>query len=277
MLILAGALVRHVDDCRGRTAPAYSAGLGAVGLYVLIAYGRGELGVEQAGSPRYVYVATALLFPAVVLALTWLVGQSRVARGVVCVAFLAVALHGVSVLRENAGIQASREMGIKATLVAAARIASSDRYVPGALPEPVWSPNVTVGDLVRWWRAGELRPQATSAVADLTAALNLQAGITVKPLVASPSTDNTCESLAPGESRAFVIEKPTSDRLESRSMASLVIFLQDRDRTASSDERVLVIPPGLSYLNLLDAGTVANVKALEGAVELCQGEASNHR
>jgi hypothetical protein len=272
VLILAGALIRRVDSCRGPTAVAYACAAGAIGLYALTAYGRWQLGVDQASASRYAYVAVALLFPAVVLTLTWLVGDSRAAAVAVCVGFLAVALNGASVLREKAGVEAVRETAIRATMLAAAKIATTGRIVPNAVPEPVYSPDVTVGDLVRWWRAGELRSGQTDAAAELTAALNLQTGITAKPLVPRHGQPAVCKPLPADQPRGLAVERPTSLLVQSAVPARVLVSLRSRAGEARSADRTLVLPGGRSYLNLLAGGTRASITAPGGTdIRLCRG------
>lgn len=279
LLVLVAALVRHVDLSRGRAAAAYAGAAGAVGLYALTAYGRWGLGIEQSVASRYVYVADALLLPAAVLALTWLVGRSRAGVAIVAVVLAAVALNGINELREFAGPQATQEQAIRDTLLAAAKIAS-DRHqplVPGALPEPNFSPDVTVGDLFRWERAGELGDSSIPALADLNAALNLQVAITDGHLVGVPTARGPCRRLASGESLTIAVTDPAGFRIQSGGTAHLEVRLHDTAGNRSAVRR-FVARQGRSFLSLLRAPSRASVTQVDDApLLLCGSPGSSAR
>ena len=280
LLVLAAALIRRIDLSRGRAAAAYAGAAGAVELYVLTAYGRWGLGIEQSVASRYVYVADALLLPAVVLALTWLVGRSRAGVAAIAVVLAAVALNGINQLREFAGAQAAQEQSIRDTLLAAAKIASDSQQpmVPGALPEPNFSPDVTVSDLLRWQRAGELRESGIPAIADLNAALNLQVAITDHHLVGVPAARGPCRRLAPGASVTIVVTDPVGLRIESGSAAQLEVRLQGTAGNTPSVARRLDAPQGRSFLSLLRVPTRAAVTEVDDApLLLCGSPGSSAR
>jgi hypothetical protein len=279
LLILGGALIRHVDTARGRTATAYAGAVGAVGLYVLTAYGRWGLGVEQASASRYVYVANALLLPAVVLALTWLAWQSRLGVAVVCVGLAAVALNGVNQLREVAALEATREQTIRQTLIGAVGIASDSHElrIPGAVPEPAFTPDVTVADLLRWWRSGEIDTSATRG-AELDAALSLQVGFTENRIPGIPVAEGACRQLVPGTAMLITENPPIAVPVISGGTAEIEVRLRDLATSAESEGRRLEVSPGRGYLNLLRSGVSASITQVDRTrIALCRQRRSASR
>ena len=187
VLGLGAYLLHRGGRSSGPAAPAFACALGALALFLIIAAGRAELGVEQSETSRYTYVVIALALPAMGLALGELAGQGDRAavpwpaaptsalggndgrprrvpdgratpgrRTVVCVILLMVGVHNVGLLAEESRIEKHLEQRIKARILAAAQLVNSPAVILGGNPEPQYSPDIVVEDLRRMHRDGKL-------------------------------------------------------------------------------------------------------------------------
>ncbi len=215
MVLGIGAFLLHrAGRASGPAAPAFACALGTLLLFLIIAAGRAELGVEQAETSRYTYVVIALALPAMGLGLGELAGQGergagrRVApptaalggnadpgrrvpdgratpgrRTVVCVLLLMVGVHNIGLLAEQSKVEKRLEQRIKARILAAAQLVNSPAVILGGNPEPQYSPDIVVEDLRRMHRDGKL-PEPTRITPDdrMVVARVLQYATSATPL-----------------------------------------------------------------------------------------------
>jgi hypothetical protein len=196
VLGLGAFLLHRAGRAAGPAAPAFACALGALLLFLIIAAGRAELGVEQSETSRYTYVVIALALPAMGLALGELAGQGdraaadgsparagalggnegptrRLAGGgatpgrrtVVCLLLLMVAVHNGGILAEQSKVERRLEQRLKARILAADQLVNSPAVILGGNPEPEYSPDIVVEDLRRMHRDGKL-PAPTRITAD---------------------------------------------------------------------------------------------------------------
>jgi hypothetical protein len=195
MVLLGAWLVWHLDLARTRAAPAFAGALGAVGFFVVVSVGRARFGAVQAASSRYVYVAAALVLPAVALAASSLLaaagglgGRARrlvaaPAEAVVLVGLLAWCVVEAAMLARNAAAVAGRAQRLEGQILAAAAIGADAPTLPGARPEPTFAPALTLAGLERLRAEGKL-PALTLTPADLlAAATRLELAWTPRPLL----------------------------------------------------------------------------------------------
>ena len=168
--------------------PAFAGALGAVMLFSVIAVGRTALGVQQSEASRYVYIAVALVLPAIGLALHDLTGRQATGHVAVLVVLLLVAVHNVGVLRDQSRVQAEQEKRFRTAVVAAAELASSpDEAILNDRIDPVFNPDLVVADLRRLRRDGKL-PDLPLTVADRLAVATVLQYTVGAPAAGTPST-----------------------------------------------------------------------------------------
>lgn len=178
ILGLTGWLLRRGRSASPAAAPAFAGALGAVGLFLILAVGRTTLGVGQADSPRYAYIAMALLLPALGLVLSEVSAGLGAGRLVVWALLGLVAVHNVGLLRTAVATQADEEQRLKAHLLAAASLIDGGVAVLGGDRLAPEAPDVTVDDLRTMGRQGKLAVDRPGTRADrLWAESALQVGM----------------------------------------------------------------------------------------------------
>jgi hypothetical protein len=180
-LVLLGAyLVRTAERATTEAATVYACAGGAFGQFVLSAYGRQKLGLEQATETRYGYIALILLAPAVALVLDRLLRRATTPfRAAFVVIFLMLTFTNAQLLRDDAFTEQTREQPVRSAILAAAQIANDPTQVVNvaSTPEPVYSPDLTAADLRRFGANGELPRLHTSLDQVLSEAAILQVGL----------------------------------------------------------------------------------------------------
>jgi hypothetical protein len=149
-LVILGVAVWLGRDRLRTTSGALAAALGAVALYIIIGIGRISFGVEEAGTSRYIYLAVALLLPAVGMALTRSTSNSRVARAGTYILLAACAMQGAGVLVNHAHVFAQLKQASEARILASQDLLSSGELVlagPELAPDPLGAPDLTVANL----------------------------------------------------------------------------------------------------------------------------------
>jgi stage V sporulation protein SpoVS len=178
VLALLAMLLRQRVAVRHRAAGAAAAVLGAVAFLAVAGVGRIALGVDLATIPRYTYVTCALLLVAAGVVLTELGRASRAAALVVLVAVGAATLQGAGQLLDGARSRVAFLHPFQDTILASAWMVESREPLvaaPDALPEPKWSPDLTLAGLRQLVDEGAFGAVAPpSATARLAAALQLQ-------------------------------------------------------------------------------------------------------
>ncbi len=157
-LALAGLvlwLLRHRGELRGRLAATAAYAVGAVVFYAVIGIGRAMMSLAEAGTSRYLYVAGALLIPAVGGALSDLTRQRSLARAGAVVLVALLAANGARLLFSRAAAERAIEQQHRRILLAAARLDLPPWEL--GLPEPVGlAHNLTYDELRQMRRHGQL-------------------------------------------------------------------------------------------------------------------------
>jgi hypothetical protein len=177
LVLVIGFVVRRAPELLGASSTVIATAAGALVLYVVNGLGRSALGIEQAQSSRYTYIAVLLLLPAFGLALTE-VTRSRAASLVALAVPLAIVVGlNLATLRSSARTEAAREQVIKGQILAAAELVEEGEAVLDTVVEPTFSPDLTVSSLRRLVEAGELPTGEPTAVDRLNARSRLQVGL----------------------------------------------------------------------------------------------------
>ena len=140
-------------------AAVYACAARAVGEFVLSAYGRQNLGLDQATESRYGYIAIVLLAPAVAMALDRVLHRvSSPFRAVFVVVFLMLVSRepGASSQRRDRTRRRVSNRSASAILAAAQIANDPRRSCTGASRRAHYSPDLTVADLRRFGANGEL-------------------------------------------------------------------------------------------------------------------------
>ena len=257
LLFLACSLVRTAERSRTAEAAIYACAVGAFVQYLLSAYGRFKLGTGQASESRYGYVAIVLLAPAVAMVVDRMLGGRGLPLRVACVAvFVLLAVTNAHLLRLNATKEEAREVALRGLILSAAHIANdpSQQLAPDAKPEPRYSPDLTVADLRRYGRNGELPRDRPSLERELTAGAYLQVGIAPgKPVAncpAPPVAQTTVIPARPHGESAVVYGTPG---------AVISVVLADRETGTGSEQRQFELPAEWSLLSVYQQGVDVNV------------------
>lgn len=158
--------------------------LGAVLMFALVAPGRVGFGVEQAQSSRYLYIAWALLIPALAVALTELASGSALRLGVVVALIAASLVHGVNLLLAEAERQGPYWRHVRAQILAAAVIGESGQLVfDDVQPEPSYSSQLDMGTLRRLAGEGRLPQERLGPQAFMAAAAHVQLRLAASPML----------------------------------------------------------------------------------------------
>ncbi len=177
VLLLVLWCARNLDLASGPAAPAFAGCAGAVAFFVLTGVGRVSFGVESAVSTRYVYMAVALLLPAVALALTRAVPAGSVGQAAVIGACGLLVVHNIVLLRDAASVEMGREQHFEGVVVAAASlIAGGEPVVSGAI-DPTYNPDLTNEALARIDDYGWLPDTEPTVTEQLTAEVQLQVAL----------------------------------------------------------------------------------------------------
>lgn len=236
-----------VSASRGVGAIAYVLMFAALLQAGLTAYSRLQLGEATASSGRYVYAIVALLLPAIGLAFTWGARNRRSVIAVVITFVLIVAAFNAALLARSAAQQSARELSIRDKVFAAIALASEPdaEYDPGLRPEPQFSPDITLGDLLIMVERGWIEPGSFSP----EARLSTLAVIGIERLATQPSAGE-CTDLTPGSE----LRVPAgSDSIIVRSTqpdGGVDVVLVDEQNVG--EPRFIALEPGWNEISLPD-------------------------
>jgi hypothetical protein len=211
------ALRRH-RYAKSPAAPALMGVAGTLVFFVITAMGRDSSGPGEAVQSRYVYVAVALLLPAIGLALSELVrrGWGPGARVMVVAVLALVGAWNFNQLLYYRNTLRSGSLRTERQLVAAAAIAARGPTIPGSLPlGNLRAPNLSLPVLEALDRQGALPTGVQPGpVNTVDAATQLQVGLTGGPLygpidarLAVPPTGYRTQ-VVPGECTVAVVTRP---------------------------------------------------------------------
>ena len=163
---MTGWLLRRGRAASSAAAPAFAGALGAMGLFLILAVGRTALGVEQADSPRYAYIAIALLLPALGLVVGEVCEGLGAGRLVLWGLVGLIVVHNLGLFRSAVRTQADQEQRLKARLLAAASLIDSGAAVFDGGRPAADAPDVTVEGLRTMTRQGKLASDRQGTRAD---------------------------------------------------------------------------------------------------------------
>jgi hypothetical protein len=185
VLVLLGLwLVRSVRLDRPPWPAIAATTLGAAVFLALVDIRRSGLGIETAGSSRYVYVVVALLLPAATLAAASQLDRSNM-RYLVLLAFTALLVFvQMSTLNREANEHANIEQNEKHVILAAAQLLTHHQAILSDVPSPMFAPNLQADELERLARDHKLPGNVAVTARDLnTARANLQVRLNTTPRV----------------------------------------------------------------------------------------------
>jgi hypothetical protein len=168
--VLAGiAVIGLRQEVRQGTGSAVAGGaVGCLAFFTINGLGRVELGLEQASSSRYVYIASALLLPVSGVLLDRVSAITR-ARGLVIGAVAIYFVAGnLQILHSTAAAEAKREAELRGLVLASAELLRAGTPLGGEL-HPEHLPGLTADDirklLVKGWLPNQPAPAAARAQA----------------------------------------------------------------------------------------------------------------
>lgn len=277
---LAVWLLRHRSELSSRLAAPVACAAGAAVLFTLGGLGRAGMGVELAGSSRYLYVAGALLLPAAGVALSDAAGRGWMTRAAAVVLLSALALRGGLLLRTHMVTEAAREQELRSIIEAAADL--DVERVLAHEPEPRFTPDLQLADLRALEAAGRLPDRGPPEPdARLSALLALRSSFTAEPLFAAAAgtqpeapagtAASTCTLLEPGGTAVAVpLTGPASLGLDPLP-DGMEAFLQGPGGAVSSAPRSA--PPAAAsarWLNVDVRGTLTlQVPPVGSPVRVC--------
>ena len=178
--VVIGAILQTVR--RRVPLPALACAAGALLMFVAAGLGRASYGVEQAASPRYVYLGAALLLPLIACAASEI---GRLLPGLWIVPAIAGLIGAGAVLVEldrRAEAQVARDGFVRQTILAATEPTLIDGPIIGSHPDRRNAPDLELDELGTLVDAGELPPvEPPSPRALLQAAQGLQLRVTRGP------------------------------------------------------------------------------------------------
>ncbi|MFP5375227.1 MAG: hypothetical protein ACLGIO_00400 [Acidimicrobiia bacterium] len=257
---------------------------GSACLFVMLAAGRSGLGVEQATSSRYLYIAAALVLPTVGLMLSEAT-RHLAARQLAAVAVLVpVLVHNVAGLRELSHHEADREDAVRRRLWGAlALVGQGDPELASTVPEPRFTPNASVDVLRRLDREGALPDDHPGEADVLAAAAQLQvalldappAAAAVEPFPAVEAAVNDRGCLLVGPSGAMPVDVafagPDAVSLRTPTGGEVVVTVHSRSRPGvTGPPRTLSLRPGTTeWLWVTRVGTITLSVPSPAATEVC--------
>jgi hypothetical protein len=205
VLALFVGLLRWKGGIGPKMAAPVGMALGAVLMFVVTSTGRSGLGTDSATAPRYIYIAIALLLPAIGCLLTAL--TERVAyRTIAILAVVALAgMHNVGLMRDAAKERAQRAQSLKQSLLATAQIIRSTTQLAGAPQTLVLAPDLDGRTIAALDRDGAL--PAAGKIGPLEE-LRAEAAV-LTSLTHTPTYLSTAVSLADAP-RAAVVPDPNA-------------------------------------------------------------------
>jgi hypothetical protein len=171
---------------------AITGGLGAVALFITVAPGRVALGISQADSSRYHYLAWSLLLLSIGVCLHRLISGDTARQVVLIAVILACVAHGTDSLITTArGIEAT-DQDHRRLITAAAELVDSGAPVFPVPPHPVTAPDLNPSSLKALIRSGALPHfSGVTAKAHLLAASQLQLRLPPAASLPVPQTGST--------------------------------------------------------------------------------------
>lgn len=281
VILILGWLLRQRAVAGVPSAAATAMAIGAASLFAMLAAGRSGYGVEQATASRYLYIAVALLLPALGLMLSDATGRVVSRQVAAVIVLLPVLVHNVASFRELSHAEADRERSIRVTVLAAAELADNGGSLAATQPEPKFSPDVTVDLLRRLDRQGAL-PDDTPAEADvLTAAGQLQVALKPEPppdtgappTVSTAINDRGCFLVGPSGASPVDVRfaGPGAISLRTPTGGDVTVALHSASSPGLTGKpRTITLRQGvLEWLHVAAPTTVTVASPAPAATEVC--------
>lgn len=275
-----GWLLFRRRECFARPM-AFAAAAGAVMFFALNGIVRASLGPNEAASPRYLYVSTALLVPVIGWMITQLARRDLLAQAAVVVLVSYIGVQGLGRLSTMAGTRTALVAGVEGQILAAAQLIGNHAPIIGASPVPdsPYARALTVPALAALLRDGDLPPiSGVTPSGRLGALAALQTGLSFRPgfppggarvtgvagALASVARDGCLQVQPVGAapfSVRFAFSAPASVRLESAQAGTLKLYLQLGGNDAVTGNPLnMSVPAGVPvYLNVLVANATPYV------------------
>lgn len=175
LVLLAVITIRSISDVR-RYLPVMALTAAAILNYLIIGGGRTRLGVSTAASPRYIYVAIAMLLPAIGIAFSWLLSTAPGRQGlrlgrIAIVVFLCIAVvSNLDALRNFARVQHAAIAASRDQIFGGVSLVKQPVQLIGGTVEPRFAPDLTSGDLESLVRGKKFPAKTSSSLGGLLAA-----------------------------------------------------------------------------------------------------------
>jgi hypothetical protein len=179
---------------RDRLATLAIAGIGgAVALFLVIGFARVGLGLDQAKSSRYIYVAAALTIPAV----AWLVqsiaqraqGRAHVAAAAFALLVALFIVNGIQLAVSFADKRVQNLAGRKDRLIAAEQLVRSGDRTLGGLVDTIPGPTLSVTNLKNHTIQAAIPSKPVTRQGLLDASAFLQVGVSRTPIPGVPPAE----------------------------------------------------------------------------------------
>jgi len=269
-------------------APAFAGAIGAVIFFVLTGLGRAAFGIDEAASPRYIYVATALLLPITAVILSHVARRALVVQLAIVVLALFAAVHGLSGLNAQAGSFGAIKQRSKQQILAGAQLIASGAPTIGAHPDPQWAPDLTASDLAVMLHAGALPSiEGLTRANQLDAVLALQVDTAATPEVTSagaatvsagsggflrPLPDGCVQAETYGAAHNLLLRfsGPASVQLSTAASETVLTYLSLPPDASQSDPRNLTFIAGTPvYLSSVVAGDTVTLYLPAVGMRVC--------
>ena len=240
--IVAGLLLACRDwigdkTLAGRTASAMC--VGAAAFFGAAGLARGGLGLGMATSPRYAYVAIALLLPGLALVISR--GAARhpaLIKAIVPVAFAMAVGNIIQLMAYAAETRQNSTASLRVLTAASELVSRNTALFSDQLPEPALAPDLTATDL-RSRRLDVAFQDGIPAPRDhLTASLNLQIKIALHRVT---GTTPTCSS-SPARQITVPVSRHTAPKFTVTADSPVAFTLNDAG--LRSGQRVIMLTKG---------------------------------
>lgn len=243
----------------GVAVAGYALAAAAVVQAILTAFTREGLGVAAASSGRYIYAIVSLFLPVIGLALTWFCRHQKPRIVIVVVLVLFTTGYNATLLLQSAATSSGIENATHQRLSAAMTLIDRDpgAYSSGLVPEPIFAPDVTVGDLRVMEKNGWIAPSGYNTSALLSVRTNLDVAVTS---ASRGPAEQGCSALR-GPASASVSDGPASSYVYTKHTETAVLTLSQG--ASVGDKRALTLHAGWTRI-ASDTGATLHITSAKG-------------
>jgi hypothetical protein len=161
--------------------------------FLIFAYSRAGLGIEQAKASRYSYLFVLCVAPIVIIWIDKLMKRLKTDYFVYAVSIVTLSVVGMSQFLYNESSEAKRENQLRGTLMVSAQIAlGSEEFLPGSLPDPIYAPEFTIENTIEMLRDGAFDSTIPGEKSELAARTNTQVAIIENDAFIDNDSEFTC-------------------------------------------------------------------------------------